>query len=124
MQKLEIDQSRSYETALVFILVSSVVVMFFPSSFLHYAAPALSLAALISWKIFRAPARFWFGLAIVLNKVVSPLLLGAVYFVFLVPLAFLSRGFYGLTISKSNTKNSMFKEINHVYSKSDLEKPY
>src|SRR3989338_6345598 len=52
-----------------------------------------ALAAVISSNALRLPYRLWMGLALVLGAVVSPVVLGALFFVVLTPISLLKRLF-------------------------------
>jgi hypothetical protein len=64
----------------------------------------------------------WFKLALALGWVNSRILLSVIYFVFLMPIAWVSRLFTKdpLTLRKRNT-STLFVTRNHIYTKKDLE---
>ncbi len=78
------------------------------------------LSALSSWFAEKVDW-LWLKLALGLGWVNSRILLSIVFFVFLMPLAFLQRLFTkdGMRLKKQN--NSLFHERNHTYTKKDLE---
>jgi hypothetical protein len=99
---------------------------------------ALSLAFHVSWlakvavlvgiiSVFFSPAAqaiewAWLKLALLLGWVNSRILLSLVYFIFLLPLAWVSRLFTKdpLTLRKRRTA-TLFVDRNHLYTKKDLE---
>ena len=78
-------------------------------------------------QIFIPIAYIWFGFAQLLGTVISKILLFVVYSIIVLPVALLRRllGKDTLLLKNWNTKDkTVFKTRNHLFSSSDIEKPY
>jgi len=68
---------------------------------------------------------FWLKLSHVMGWVMSKVILSAIFYLFLFPIAFLSRFFKpDLLQLKKGNKLSHYKERNHTYTSEDLENPW
>lgn len=68
---------------------------------------------------------FWMKLSWVLSKIMPNILLTVFFYLFLTPIAFLSRIFGEKNVMTiKNTKESMFKEVNKTFPVSSFEKPW
>ena len=90
-------------------------------STLHYIGIAAGVLALLSSFILDKIIWLWFSLASVMGYVMSRILLTLVFYVFLFPIAILSRlgGKGSLQLKKPG--KTTFVERNHTYTKGDLE---
>lgn len=94
--------------------------------FLTLAAILLVINMLNS-KAFYPFAILWYSLSNILGRIVSSILLTAVYFTVLMPVAMIQKlaGKDKLYIKQfKKTSESAFITRNHLYKKSDLENPY
>lgn len=67
----------------------------------------------------------WDKLTLILSKIMPNILLTLVFYLFLLPIALLSRIFGNSDVmSLKNTKPSLFKDSNKSYTKVDFEKPW
>ncbi len=67
----------------------------------------------------------WMKLAWLLSLIVPNILLSVIFYLFLTPIAFLSRAFGDKNpLSLKNTKDSLFKESNKEFDKASFEKPW
>ncbi|MEQ9310096.1 MAG: hypothetical protein RLN90_11645 [Balneolaceae bacterium] len=66
----------------------------------------------------------WYKLALILSKVMNPLVLGLVYFVFISPIAILFRLFGNDPMRLKDNKGSMYEVREKTFSKEDLENPW
>lgn len=66
----------------------------------------------------------WYKLAEVLSKVMNPLVLGLVYFLFISPIAILFRLFGNDPMRLKDNKGSIYEVREHTYTKEDLENPW
>ena len=67
----------------------------------------------------------WMKLTWLLGQIVPNILLGAVFYLFLTPIAFLSRIFTKKnSLNLKNTEKSLFKEYNKSFERSSFEKPW
>jgi hypothetical protein len=89
---------------------------------LNYVAIGVGVVSILSSSVARAIEWGWFKLALALGWVNSRILLSVIYFVFLMPIAWVSRLFTKdpLDLRKRKTA-SLFVTRNHVYTKKDLE---
>lgn len=94
--------------------------------FLTLAAILLVINMLNS-KAFYPFAVLWYSLSNFLGRIVSSILLTAVYFIMLMPVALIQKlaGKDKLNIKQfKKSSESVFVTRNHLYIKSDLENPY
>ena len=87
----------------------------------------LLLLGMIWPKAITPLARLWFGLSHVLGQVMSRVLLGIIYTIFLLPMALLRQmmGKDALRLRQWKRGNeSVFIEREHVFTKEDLRNPY
>jgi hypothetical protein len=111
-------------TALVFTIVGVILFLIYGSRYFLYAAlvfgciglfiPALSLKIHQGWMFVGE------GIGFVMNKVI----LSIVFFVFLLPIAFISRFFRKTTFDKRPQAGSYFAVRNQLYTAKDLEDPW
>ena len=66
----------------------------------------------------------WYKLALILSRVMNPLVLGIVYFIFITPVAILFRLFGNDPMRLKDNKGSMYEIREKTYTKEDLEKPW
>ena len=69
----------------------------------------------------RAIEWVWFKIALILGWVNSRILLSVVYFVFLMPIAWLSRLFTKDPLALKNNRSTLFVTRDHLYNEKDLE---
>jgi hypothetical protein len=89
---------------------------------LIYVAAGIGAVSIFAPAAARAIEWGWLKLALILGWVNSRILLSVVYFVFLMPIAWISRLFTKdpLTLQKKKT-SSLFVNRNHLYTRKDLE---
>ncbi len=121
----EINKERYQETILVIVAGMLLLYAYFQNSVFLYIAIGLALVGLISSTLSKWITWAWYKLALGLGFVNSRILLSILFFIFLVPLSFLSRIFSGKKDSlslKKKKEGSYFVELNKKYSKKDLDK--
>lgn len=94
---------------------------------LQWAAMAVLLADMILPRIFKPFAVLWFGLSTLLGNVMSKVLLTALFFVVVTPIAMLRRliGHDPLRLRRwRRGSESIFTVRNHLYTAEDIERPY
>lgn len=97
----------------------------FEKEWLLWIAFGVGILSLSSEKIANAICNGWYKIAEILGGINSKILLSLIFFIILVPVAFLSRIFSKETkIQLKRKENSYFKERNHTYSKEDLDSPF
>ncbi|MEP1151868.1 MAG: hypothetical protein JXR20_01430 [Balneola sp.] len=66
----------------------------------------------------------WYKLAELLSKVMNPLILGVVYFIFITPIAILFRLFGNDPLDLKRKKGSVYEIREHTFKKEDLVNPW
>jgi len=89
-----------------------------------YAALVLGLLGIISNSFSTAVAALWMTVARLLNRVVSSVLLGVVFYLVLLPVALVARRFTKDPLMLSRKHATYFVKIDKVIDKKDLEKPW
>ncbi len=103
-----------------FVLISFVI----DSKWLLYFATAIGTLSLLSNSITNIILKIWFGIAKVLGYVNSRILLSFIFYVFLFPLALIAKLTGSLSFNTKKSDTTYFEDRNHLYDKSDLEKPW
>lgn len=124
-KKISPVQERDACLALVFLLL---LIWFFTQAiWLVYAAMAVLLLGMVWPGAMRPFARLWFGLALVLGKFVSSILLGIVWALFVLPVGY-ARRLMGKDAMRlkgwKEDDSSRFVERDHQYCADDLKNPY
>lgn len=97
----------------------------FEKEWLLWIAFGVGILSLFSEKIANFICKGWYKVAEILGGINSKILLSLIFFVILVPVAFMARIFSKESkIQLKRKENSYFKERNHTYSKEDLESPF
>ncbi|HKK88772.1 MAG TPA: hypothetical protein VJ917_07975 [Saprospiraceae bacterium] len=118
-------RSNPYQTALTIVAGLLMLYVWKEWRFAFVAALVVSLAALMSRTIALWLERAWFGLAGVLGRVVPPLVLSLVFFLFLVPVALASRWFRSKDpLMIHDQCNSTWRKVDKDFSRADMEKPW
>lgn len=124
---VEINVERARDTGMALVLILLLLELFIGSGiYFKIAIPVLILNMIIP-QIFYPIAYIWFGLAQLLGTIVSKILLFVVFSIIVLPVALLRRllGKDTLLLKNWNTNNnSVFKTRDHIFSSSDIEKPY
>ena len=111
-----------YKTILVIVSGLLVIALIFKVNWLITVAMAIGVVSVFIPVAAKGIEWFWLKLAFALGWVNSRILLSLVYFLFLLPIAWLSRLFTKdpLALRKQKT-STLFIERNHLYTKKDLE---
>ncbi len=120
-------QSRKdFETLAVLAAAALVCFLLFRKPAFAGLALALLALPLISRKAASRLAALWLGFSEVLGAINTKLLLGAVYFLLLTPLAFFFRLFHagGFNAKADPAARSYFEEKKHLFAAADLEEPW
>jgi hypothetical protein len=120
--------SRKKDLQTLAVLAGALLVLYLGTRKPAFALLALGLMALglVSGAAAARIAAAWMGFAEVLGRINSKVILGAVYFLILTPLALLLRLFSG---NKVNTRadaaaDTYFEAENRLFTAADLEKPW
>jgi hypothetical protein len=116
-----ISQDR-YKTILVMVTGLLAIALIFKLSWLITVCLIIGLAASLIPAAARGIEWAWMKLAFALGWVNSRILLSVIYFVFLLPIAWISRLFTKDPLAlRSRKTSSLFVTRNHLYTKKDLE---
>lgn len=111
-----------FKTILVIVTGLLAVGWIFHIPLLGKIALAIGVISIFIPPAARAIEWAWWKIAIALGWVNSRILLSIIYFVFLLPIAWLSRLFTKDPLSlKRNSRSTLFESRDHLYSKKDLE---
>ena len=115
------NQDR-FKTILVIVTGLLAIALIFKINWLIYVSLGIGVASVFVPAAAKAIEWAWLKLALGLGWVNSRILLSLIYFIFLLPLAWVSRLFTKdpLTLRKRKT-SSLFVTRNHLYTKKDLE---
>lgn len=113
------------KTVLVICIGFLVIYMFFDARWALNTSLVVGLTGLFSSRLASFIDYIWMKLAWVLSLIVPNILLSVVFFLFLTPLAFVSRIFGDKNpLSLKNNGSSLFKDHKGVFDKSSFEKPW
>jgi len=125
--KVEIDINRARDTGMAIVLILLLLELFVGGLiYLKIALPVL-LVNMIIPQLFIPLAYVWFGLAHLLGTIASKVLLLIVYIGVVLPIGLLRKALGKDTLQLKKWKqgqDSVFKIRNHLYTASDIEKPY
>lgn len=108
-------------TILVFVIVLIILFLIYGNVNLLYAALALGATAILIPALSRKIHDIWMKFAELLGFVMNKVILGTVFYLFLVPIAFLSRFFRKNPLKMKKESGSYFSERNFTYTKKSLE---
>ena len=111
-----------YKNILVIVTGLLAIALIFKITWLSIVAVSIGAVSVFIPSAAKAIEWAWLKLALGLGWVNSRVLLSIIYFIFLMPLAWVSRLFTKdpLTLRKKKT-STLFVERNHLYTKKDLE---
>jgi hypothetical protein len=124
---VELNGDRARDTGMAFVLILLLLELFIGSGIYFKISIPVLILNMIAPQIFYPIAYIWFGLAQMLGTIVSKILLFVVFSIIVLPVALLRRllGKDTLLLKKWNTNSdSVFKTRDHLFSSSDIEKPY
>ncbi|MCL6260774.1 hypothetical protein M3O96_16855 [Aquiflexum sp. TKW24L] len=116
------NKKDSSGTILVIVLGFTLLYLVFDSVWLLYFAFGIGVLAVASTKIGLQIEKFWFGLAKILGHIIPTVLMAIIFYLFLFPIALVSRMFSNDPLLLSNKYNSFFKTVNRKFVKGDFEK--
>jgi uncharacterized membrane protein YcgQ (UPF0703/DUF1980 family) len=119
------SKEKNQETALAIVLGLLVIWYFTRIMPLIYVSIALVAIGLLIQPLAGWITWFWLKLSHVMGWVMSKVILSVVFYLFLFPIAALSRLFKPDVLGlKKDGKTSYYTERNHKYSPEDLENPW
>lgn len=123
MSNKKYRSSSQYETVLAIVIGTLAIYMIFDIAWMVYVSLSLGLGALLVGQLAYWIEWLWLKLTRFIGNIVSTVILGIIFYVFLFPIAFI----YRLTNRDklfSKNKTSMFIERNHQFESKDLENPW
>ena len=108
-------------TILIFVMVLIIFFLVHKNVKLLYAALALGAIAILIPALSRKIHDVWMKFAELLGFVMNKVILGVVFFIFLVPVAFLSKIFRKNPFKVKKDTASYFSDRNFTYTKKSLE---
>ena len=113
-------EDNIYKNILVIVVGFLVISWIFNLEYFLIAATVIGLLSIFFSKFASGLNWLWIKLALGLGWVNSRILLSVLYYVFLVPIAFMAKLFIGSPMNIKKQEKSMYLERNHLYSKQDL----
>lgn len=116
-------QNKIYETVLAIVIGTMAIYFLFDISWMIFLSFGIGLASLLFKSIAKGIHWLWMKLTHFIGNIVSSIILGLIFYLFLSPIAFI----YRLTNKKklfSNNKDSMYVERNHLFEAKDLDNPW
>ena len=118
------NDSETSKTQLVIVVGLLVLAAIFDNEEIAYFSLGIGLVCLVIpaagyWIVWG-----WYKLALILSKVMNPLVLGLVYFLFISPIAILFRLFGNDPMRLKDNRGSIYEVREKTYTKEDLEKPW
>ena len=108
-------------TILVFVMVLLILFLVYKNVKLIYAALALGAIAILIPALSRKIHDIWMKFAELLGFVMNKVILGIVFFIFLLPIAMLSKLFRKNPLKVKRQTDSYFNDRNFTYTKKSLE---
>ena len=115
------ESSDKFRNVLVITAGFLLFYLIFEISILLYTAIAISVLGALFQKIAQAINWFWMKLALTLGWINTRILLSVIFYLFLTPIALVSRLFTKDPMKLKRPQNSNFEIRNHLYKKEELE---
>lgn len=112
------------KTQLVMVVGFWGIAWFLELQWLEYAAIGLGVLFIVLPSVGNRIVWLWYRLAFVLSLVVNPVVLGAVYWLFISPIALLFRLFGNDPLQKKAPSQSNYQNRNKTYEAKDLKFPW
>lgn len=115
------------DTGLAIVLICLLLIYFFQYNFLLLPAIAVLITIMTSPGLLAPAAKIWLGFSHLLGSVMSRVILTVIFYGVAMPVGLLRRlaGADPMLVRAwKKGSHSVFKERNHTFSKSDVEKPY
>ena len=124
---LNINKEKARDTGLAIVLILLILELFYDSGIYYKIAIPVLIIDMIIPQVYYPLAYLWFGFAHLLGTVVSKVILFLVFIFMVLPVALLRRLFGKDTLLLKNwntNTTTIFRTRNHLFSSSDIEKPY
>lgn len=115
------NKTKVLETSLVLSTGFVALYLLFKKPVFIFLAFAFGLIGIFIPQVARYIAIVWFKIADIMNFVMSKIMLGIVYYLILVPIAFIYKGFGKDKLVLKQNENSNWILRNKKYSASDIE---
>jgi len=124
---INIDINRARDTGMALVLILLLLELYLGGRvFIKIAFPVLVINMIVP-QLFYPLAYLWFGFAHYMGTIVSKILLFLVYMLVVLPVGLFRRATGKDTLLMKRWKqgsDSVFKTRNHLFTASDIEKPY
>ncbi|MBX2963581.1 MAG: hypothetical protein KF687_13800 [Cyclobacteriaceae bacterium] len=116
------QQQDRFKTILVIVTGLVIIAYIFKLEWLHKTAMVIGLVSIFIPIAAKGIEWVWLKLAHVLGWINSKILLSLIFFIFLMPIAWISRIFTKDPLKLNGRKlDTLYTDRNHLYSKEDLE---
>lgn len=112
------------KTQLVIVVGLLLISVLFSNEVIRYVALATGLIALIIPAAGHLIVWGWYRLALILSRVVNPVVLGMLFYLFITPIALLFRLFGNDPMRLKDNRGSMYEQREHTYTAQDLKNPW
>jgi hypothetical protein len=117
-----VEKQDRFKTILVIVIGLTALAWIFKIRYLAEIAFAIGLVSILIPPAAKAIEWAWLKLALALGYVNSRILLSIIYFVFLLPIAWIAKLFTKDPLMlKAKNSSSLYTTRNHLYKKEDLE---
>lgn len=125
--KTSFSKKEHTDSGLALLLIS-LIIGFWSNQYVALQAAIAEVLVLLIAPVLIYPFTFlWLNISDLLGKIMSKVILTAIFFVFVFPVALVRKTMGKDTLRLKNfkkDKNSVFTERNHTFTKSDLTMPY
>jgi len=123
--KIKTEEVEKYKTILVIVIGMLVIHIITKYNWALYTALAVGLLGAVSEYMAGIINNVWLKIGMVLSYIVPNIILSIIFYVFLTPIAILSRIFGEKNqLNLKNTEKSIFKVRNTLYSTESFENPW
>jgi hypothetical protein len=112
------------KTQLVIVVGLLLISVLFSNEVIRYVALATGLIALIIPAAGHLIVWGWYRLALILSRVVNPVVLGLLFYLFITPIALLFRLSGNDPMRLKDNRGSMYEQREHTYTAQDLKNPW
>ena len=118
------QNNSSYGSVLAIMFGLLIFYYIYELNVLLIIAFSLCTLSLLSYKISLLIHKIWMALAIILSRIISPIILSIFFYFFLFPIALLSKTFRKSIIVKKDNLSSMYTTVNKNFSCTDFEETW
>ena len=123
--KIKTEEAEKYKTILIIVIGMLVVHIITKYNWALYTALVVGLLGAVSEYMAGIINNVWLKIGMVLSYIVPNIILSIIFYVFLTPIAILSRIFGEKNqLNLKNTEKSIFKVRNTLYSIESFENPW